>query len=214
MVSEDSDEIASGFPAVHGLGDLGDPDEPLRTLVDAAINQVDAVREFLEVRALRRAQRISGEERNDRLPQVHSRPDHVPMQWLLVVVVPAIHDHHADPKEVHELMEATDARGPLRDRELVRHLPSGSVGASTSTAGLAHEADREASFSVYETDHPSTLLDQPFLLIVRTVRIVTAHSRSLGRVPDGYTGFPAFGRMRTALLPGRGAAISATLGRL
>src|SRR5688572_16028256 len=77
---------------------------------------------------------------------------------------------------------------PLRDRELVCHLPSGSVGASTPAARLAYEADREASFSVYETDHPSTLLDQPFLLIVRTVRIVTVHDESLGRVPDGYTG--------------------------
>jgi hypothetical protein len=29
---------------------------------------------------------------------------HVTMQWLLVVVVPAIHDHHAHTEEVHELV--------------------------------------------------------------------------------------------------------------
>jgi hypothetical protein len=48
-------------------------------------------------------------------------------------------------------------------------------------------------------------LPQPFLLIFRTVRIVTAHSNKLGRVPDGYTGFPAYSRIQTALLPVRRA---------
>jgi hypothetical protein len=49
------------------------------------------------------------------------------------------------------------------------------------------------------------LLNQPFLLVFRTFRIVTDHDRSLGRVPDGYSGFPAYSRMLTALLPARRA---------
>jgi hypothetical protein len=40
---------------------------------------------------------------------------------------------------------------------------------------LADEADGEASFSVYETKDP-TDGDQPFLLVFRTVRIVTANA--------------------------------------
>ena len=158
---------------------------------------------------------MSPEERDDPLEQLIPRPHHVAVQRLLVVVVPAIHDHRPDPEEVDEVVETRDAGRALRDPEPMCDLPAGSVAASPPPAGLADEADREASFSVYETDHPSTKLDQPFLLIVRTVRIVTVHDRSLGRVPDGYTGIPAYGRMRTALLPERGAAsISATLGRL
>ena len=68
MVSEDSDEIASGFPAVHGLRDFGDPDQPFRVEMDATVDQIDAVRELLEVRVLRRSQQMRSEERNDRLP--------------------------------------------------------------------------------------------------------------------------------------------------
>ena len=41
---------------------------------------------------------------------------------------------------------------------------------------LSDEADREASFSVYKPNYPAKL-NQPFLLIVRTVRIVTAHNK-------------------------------------
>src|SRR5690242_10290091 len=44
-------------------------------------------------------------------------------------------------------------------------------------------------------------LPQPFLLVFRTVRIVTAHHRSVRRVPDGYSGFPAYSRMQSTLLP-------------
>jgi hypothetical protein len=73
---------------------------------------------------------------------------------------------------------------------------------------LPHETDREASFSVYKTDHPSTKLDQPFLLIFRIARHVVT---IVNARPDvtmssaGYPGFPAFGQMRTAPLPVRGA---------
>jgi hypothetical protein len=35
------------------------------------------------------------------------------------------------------------------------------------------KADGEASFSVYKPNNPTTELDQPFLLIVRTRHVVT-----------------------------------------
>ena len=55
----------------------------------------------------------------------------------------------------------------------VHRLESGPVASSTPAAWLPHESDREASFSVYETDHPATELAQPFLLVFRTRHVVT-----------------------------------------
>ena len=56
--------------------------------------------------------------------------------------------------------------------EPVEHLVAGCVAFTTPTACLPHEADGEASLSVYEADYPATKLDQPFLLIVRITRHV------------------------------------------
>ena len=54
----------------------------------------------------------------------------------------------------------------------------------------------ENACSVYKTNHPALLL-QPFLLVFRTAQIVTAHpSKRRERVPSGYSGFPAYSRMR------------------
>jgi hypothetical protein len=55
----------------------------------------------------------------------------------------------------------------------VSNLETGLVAASTRSAWLPDEPDREAPFSVYETDHPTTELDQPFLLVFRTRHVVT-----------------------------------------
>ena len=70
-------------------------------------------------------------------------------------------------------MKAVNATRALRDHEVMRDLVSGSVTSSPRAAWLPHEADREASFSVYKTDHPATELDQPFLLVFRTRHVVT-----------------------------------------
>jgi hypothetical protein len=88
----------------------------------------------------------------------------------------------------------------------MNHLKAGLVADSSRPIGLTNETDREASLSVYETDNPASG-DQSFLLIACTVRIFTAHTTEIvGRVPDGYSGFPAYSRMLTTLLPMRGAA--------
>jgi len=85
----------------------------------------------------------------------------------------------SDPEELLQLFEADQALRALRDGKLVSNLIAGSVAASARPAALADEADREASFSVYKTNNPA-FLPQPFLLVFRTVRIVTAHTRSVG----------------------------------
>ena len=87
----------------------------------------------------------------------------------------------------------------------MNHLIAGSVAGPPSPVGLTDEADGEAPLSVYKTNDPASR-DQSFLLIARTDRIFTAHTQRVERVPDGYSGFPAYSRMLTALLPMRRAA--------
>ena len=123
-----------------------------------------------------------------------------------MVVVPLVCEYLSYPEEALELTQTGHALRALRHGELMSHLIAGSVAASATPATLADEADREASFSVYETNNPA-LLPQPFLLVFRTARIVTVHDRSLGRVPDGCSGFPAYSRMQSTLLPVRWATI-------
>jgi hypothetical protein len=86
------------------------------------------------------------------------------------------------------------------------HLKAGSVAFTAHPVMLPDKADGEASFSVYKTNNPAKP-NQPFLLVFCTDRIVTAHSLSLGRVPDGYSGFPAYSRMLTVTLLLRRATI-------
>ena len=77
------------------------------------------------------------------------------------------------PEELLELLEAAHALRALCHDKPVAHLITGCVAASARAVKLPHETDREASFSVYKADHPTTELDQPFLLIVRTRHVVT-----------------------------------------
>ena len=106
-----------------------------------------------------------------------------------MVVVPPIRDDLSDAEELTELVQRVDALRALRHCELVSNLVAGSVSAAVRTACLPHEADREASFSVYKTDHPATELDQPFLLVFRTRHVVTLDITSDGKSSAGYTGF-------------------------
>ena len=76
---------------------------------------------------------------------------------------------HPHPEQLEELDERRPRRRGLGDGELVLDLPA------EPTPGVAHHRDREAPFAVDEADSP--LLDAwPFLLIVRTERIFTAHA--------------------------------------
>ncbi len=125
-----------------------------------------------------------------------------------MVVVALVQEDPADSEEVAELLETTDALGALRHDKPMEHLVAGLVAFSTRSVWLPNEADREASFSVYKTDHPATELNQSFLLIVRTRHVVTiVNALSDGTMSSaGYSEFPAYGQMHSALLPARGAA--------
>jgi len=106
----------------------------------------------------------------------------------------------ADTEEPLQVLERRQAIFGLRHHEPMNHLEPESVAGSVQAAALADETDREASFSVYKPGDPANP-DQPFLLVFRTSRIVTAdHDDMVRRVPDGYTGFPAYSRMLAATL--------------
>ena len=172
----------------------------------AGRDQVETKCEPLEVLLLRAQHRILPEEWNDPLQEVDPTPNCISIQVLAVVVVPPVREHLADTEELAELMQTRDATSALCHHELVRDLPAGFIGASASSASLAHEADREASFSVYKTNNPATS-DQSFLLIFRITRhVVTVDISSDVFSSAGYPGFPAYSQMLTTPLLMRGAA--------
>ncbi len=173
MVSEDSEELVPGLPAIHCLHDLHDLHETRMSQVATDRHEFDAVRKLLEVVLLGRAQRMPPEERNDRLQQIRAPTHGVAVHVLPVVVRPPVDVHLPHSEELFERVETFDATRVLSHHEVMRDLVSGLVAGSAGSAWLPNETDREASFSVYETDHPATGLDQSFLLIFRTRHVVT-----------------------------------------
>ena len=106
-----------------------------------------------------------------------------------MVVVPSVNQYLTHSEELTKFVQARNAFRTLRDREFMSHLIAGSVAFTTSPVWLPDEADGEASFSVYETDHPATELDQPFLLVFRTRHFVTLGVHSDAMSSARYTGF-------------------------
>jgi hypothetical protein len=209
MASEDSDQIVSGFLPIHGLRNFRDLDQTARRPVPALGDELDAAGELLEVLLLRTQHRMLLEERDDPPEQILALTDDVAEHVLPMVVVSPVGDDDSYAEELTKSFEARPAWLALCDRELVRDLETGPVASSPRTVWLPYEADREASFSVYKTDHPATELDQPFLLVFRITRhVVTVDTVSDVASSAGYPGFPAYSQMRTAPLPARGATIS------
>jgi hypothetical protein len=210
MASEDSDELVPGLLPVHRLSDLRDLDETFCRLVSADGDEFDAAGELLEVLLLRTLHRILMEERNDRLQQILTTTHGVAEHVLPVVVIPPVRDHITDTEELTQTLETRDAGSTLRHCEFVRYLETGSVADSARPAWLPNETDRETPFSVYETDHPTTELDQPFLLVFRTRHVVTMVNAlsDVNEVVRDTPGFPAYSQMRTVPLLARGATYS------
>lgn len=103
-------------------------------------------------------------------------------------------------------MKTGHALSALCHGELVSHLKAGLVAFSARPTWLSNEADGEAALSVYKTNNPAKP-DQSFLLISCTRHILTVPPTSDGTRSAGYSGVPAYGQMRTARLPVRGAAM-------
>ena len=110
----------------------------------------------------------------------------------------SITDPH--PNTSREEVECGSRRCGLGDGELVLDLPA------EPTPRVAHHRDREASFAVDEPDDP-LLSAWPFLLIVRTGRIVTIpchapYEEGVTRIRTaGCSGFPAYSQLRFTMSP-------------
>ena len=173
MASEDSDQLVPGFSVVHRLRDAGDLDETVTRQVTTSSHHVHTADELREVVSLRRPQRILLEERDDPFDEVDPSGHGVLTQRFLVVVVTTVRAEPPDAEELLELLEATATSLSLGHDKRMAHLIAGCVALRPRAAWLPHEADGEASFSVHKANHPTTELDQPFLLIVRTRHVVT-----------------------------------------
>jgi hypothetical protein len=183
MVSEDSDQFWSGSAMVHRLSDLNDLEQPVRRQMVTRRDAPHARRELLEVLALGGPERMRFEEWDDHFEQIREPANSILQEILSVVVVPPVAIDEADTEELLELFQRSRATRALRHDKPMNHLEAGSVAGTSGPIGLTDEADGEASFPIYETDDPASL-DQPFLLIARTARIVTAHTAK-GRASTG-----------------------------
>src|SRR5215211_5081101 len=137
-------------------------------------DHLEARGELLEIVTLRGPKRVSAEERDDVLYQLVPPANDELVQVLLVVVVAPVNVDPTDSEELLELAETVGAPCALRHDKPMENLIAGSVAPPVMPVGLSDESDREASFSVYKTKHPASS-DQSFLLVVRTIWIVTAH---------------------------------------
>jgi hypothetical protein len=172
MASEDSDQFISGFPTVHGSDHFHDRCQAGRTQMLIDLHHFDAGRELLKVLSLRGSQWVLAEERDHHVEEISPPPNDVSVQWLSVVVLTTIDHHHTDTEERLQVMQTLEASRTLSDNELMKHLVAGPVAYAAISVRLPHQAKGEASFSIYKAEHPSQP-DQPFLLIVRTLHIVT-----------------------------------------
>ena len=173
MASEDSDQLVSGFAPVHRLHNFDDLRKTSLRLVATLRHELDTRSELLAVEPLCSTKWMLPEKRNDPFEQILATTNAVAVQVLAVVVTPPVDVHLSHSKELPKIVEARGAARALRDHEVMGDLVSGRVAASSRPAWLPDETDREASFSVYKTDHPTTELDQPFLLVFRTRHVVT-----------------------------------------
>ena len=174
MVSEDSDQDAPRLPVVHRLGNPSDLDETARGSMFPRSHDRHAPPEGVEVVALRGPQRVRFEERDDRVKQITPLSNLELHEVLTMVVAAPIDVDPPNPEELLELLETGRAPRALRHHKVVGHLVARSIATPASPIGLLGEADGEASFPIHEADYPSSS-DQPFLLVFRTGRTVTAH---------------------------------------
>jgi hypothetical protein len=88
MASEDSDQVSPGLTMVHLLSEQRDLNQPVSRKMVPAGNQLEALRETLEVLLLRRPQRVLAKERDDRPKQVSAPTDVVLHEVFTMIVVP------------------------------------------------------------------------------------------------------------------------------
>jgi hypothetical protein len=140
--------------------------------VDPLLHQADDRCEAGKVAGLGGSQWVCFEKRNDAIRKIHQTSDMKAPDVFTVVVVSAIDIDRPASKEVLQLVQYMHTPKSLHDRELGLNLPA------ESARSILENRNAEAPLAVDEADDPLHSL-WPFLLIVRTGRIVTSHAISL-----------------------------------
>ena len=100
MVSEDSDQLGSGFLAVHCRRDLDDVSQTCSDQMMAESNALHAGGKLVKVVALCGPQRMFPKERDDDPEQIRASSHGVPVEVLSVVVVARVQVKRAHTEEV------------------------------------------------------------------------------------------------------------------
>ena len=140
--------------------------------MSTCIHHVEAGDEPLEVVPFGGDQWVIFEERDDAVHKIRATLPGEAHEHFPMVVMSAILDDPSAAEEAHEELQSRAGRRRLGHRELVLDLPA------ESASRVAHHGDRETAFTVDEADDP-LLESWPFLLIVRTGRILTVHGKTV-----------------------------------
>src|SRR2546423_1129620 len=154
------------LPPIHCLCNRGDESESLFREVPAGLHEAEDDRKLLEIELFRGSQWTFFEERQDTFHEIAAPLHGEAKHRLAVVVLAVVHDDCPAPEHLTEEFERRPRCGGLRDRELVLDLPA------RTAQRVTHHRDREAPFAVDEADGP-LVSTWPFLLVVRTARVVT-----------------------------------------
>ena len=152
---------------IHRLLDFCDLAKAVSREMHPTIHHLEDLPELQEVLELRRSQWICFEERHDDPAQMLPVPHVVDKKILAMVVVPTVAIDLSASEELFEEFQHSDASFTLYNRKAGLTLPT------QRHHRISLDRTTEAALTVDEADDP--LLDTwPFLLIVRTERIVTA----------------------------------------
>src|SRR2546422_8686118 len=94
------------------------------------------------------------EERNDHFQQVAPLSDGVLEQAFPMIVVTRVRIDIPDSEELSHRFQTGAATRALRHAEIMRKLISSPVASSLGSVRLPDQTNREAAFSVSETDDP------------------------------------------------------------
>ena len=112
MASEDSDQLGSGFLAIHRLDHLKKICQAVMSEVISTCNPLHAEGELLEVEALSCPQRVLPEERDYDPKQVGTPADAERQKVLAVIVMSEIPIHRANTKKRSQSCRHSSLRAP------------------------------------------------------------------------------------------------------
>jgi hypothetical protein len=194
MASEDSVCLHPMRPAItpasiHGDGQSPERLKTLRAQVLTSIHRSNNSGEDEEVLLLTAQKRLRLEEGNHLCQEIAPFPDHEHQSGVLRSAMVLAYPSAAEPSQ-YQVQDLTPLR-ILADMELRNELPLG------PRPRIPLDGDVKRPFSVDVTRNVGI---QPFLLIDRTCRIVTAHVQRVIATSDmassaGFSVFPAFSRI-------------------